>query len=236
MRVSNPALQILLLATAFRLGTGLIASESAFSVPFTPPTGGAPSGRGGASRGGVCTGDGAASHQQFIPITPSNSQSGLTLAERPTFLVNVPESTAQRIFFTLKDESGRVHYQATLPTERKPGILQIKLPAGVAPLVVDQQYEWGVAILCDDRLQPNSPFVSSQIRRIAAPAKLITQLSKASPVDKVTLYRTNGIWYDAIATLASFRKQEPGNSSLQSAWSDLLNQAGIGEVATQPLL
>lgn len=220
---------------ALSLGTVLIASGSTLAAPFTPPTGGAPSGRGGASRGEVCAANPVKFTQQFLPIKSADSQDDLTLAEHPTFLVNVPESTAKKLFFIVKDESGTVHYQTTLPIPDKHGILQISLPTSVPPLVVDKQYEWGVAIICSNKLKPDSPFISSKIRRIAPPANLINQLTKANTLDRVALYGTNRIWYDAVATLASSRKNEPNNSTLQSAWNSLLNQAGLGELTSQPL-
>jgi len=235
MRVPNPSLRFLLSVTILSLSIAFILSEQTQATPFNPPSGGTPTGRGGASRGGICAGDSTSFTEQFVPITPSNSQSGLTLAERPSFLVNVPKSTAQKIFFILKDESGKIYYQTTLPIDGRHGILQINLPASVSPLEVDKQYEWGVAIICTDKLQPDSPFVSSRIRRVAPSANLVTHLSKASSIDKAKLYGTNGIWYDAVTTLARSRKQEPTNTLLQSAWSDLLNQAGLGEIASQPL-
>ncbi|MGA7938076.1 MAG: DUF928 domain-containing protein [Kovacikia sp.] len=237
MAKPNQAASIILLTMALCLGGELLSSVSAWAgVPFNPPKGGAPKGRGGASRGDMtCSANPAQFIQRFMPLTPANSNYGLTVAQRPTLFAYVPPTSAQKVFFSLKEENGRVHYQAMLPIGNNGGILRIELPESVPPLMLGKRYQWGVAVACDGRLRPDSPFVSSWIQRVEPASKLVEQASQKPSIEQATMYGTNGIWYDTLATLANLRRQQPDNPTLRSTWSDLLSSVGLKEIAAEPL-
>ena len=214
----------------------LSAEISQAGTVFNPPGGSAPSGRGGASRGEVaCSSNPIEFSRHFLPLTPVDSKYGLTVSERPTFFVNIPPSSAQKAFFSLKDERGKVYYQAMLPINKQGGIMRIDLPQSISPLDIDRPYQWGIAALCSGKLKPDSPFVSSWIKRVSPSTNLMNQLTKAAPIERTALYSTNGIWYDTLTTLADIRQQQPNNTNLLSTWNALLNSVGLGEIAGQPL-
>ena len=222
----------MLCAGSISLSTGISRAGAAFN----PPGGSAPSGRGGASRGEIaCSSNPIEFSRHFVPLAPVNSNYGLTTLAYPTFFVNMPSSSAQKAFFSLKDEKGKVYYQTVLPINQQGGIMRIDLPQSAAPLVVEQRYQWGVAILCSGKLKPDSPFVSSWVQRVLPSVSLTNQLAKATPIDRAALYSSNGIWYDTLTTLDDTRQQEPNNSTLLSTWNTLLNSVGLSEIGSQPL-
>ncbi len=45
-----------------------------------------------------------------------------------------------------------------------------------------------------------------------------------------------GIWYDAVSTLAELRKSQPDNQSAINSWQQLLNSAGLNEIAQEPIV
>ena len=234
---TNRARSIVLI-TSILCAASLSLSQAASQAgtAFNPPGGGAPSGRGGASRGEIaCSSNPIEFSHRFVTLTPVDSNYGLTFSERPTFFVNIPPSSAQKAFFSLKDDQGKVHYQAILPINQQGGIMRIDLPRSVSPLVVDRRYQWGVAALCSGKLKPDSPFVSSWIKRVMPSTNLTKQLMKAPLMERVAVYSTNGIWYDTLTTLADTRQQQPNNLTLLETWSVLLNDVGLGEIASQPL-
>jgi Domain of Unknown Function (DUF928) len=227
-----------LLTAALGLGSNMVlaSSPAEASIPFNPPTSGAPTGRGGASRGDqACSSNPVEFSRRFLSFAPANSNYGLTLRPRPTLFAYVPPSPASKVFFSLKDESGKTHYQTTLPIS-KSGILKIQIPESVRPLEVSKRYVWGVAVLCSGTLTPNSPFVTSWIQRIEPSAALQTGLHKAASLEQATLYGINGIWYDTLTTLVTLQKQQPQNTQLRTAWSDLLISVGLGAVATESVV
>jgi hypothetical protein len=226
---------ILLTATLYWGGEILSSANAEAGVPFNPPTGGAPSGRSGASRGDTtCSANPAEFTHRFMPLTPANSNYGLTVVPRPTLFAYIPPSSAKNTFFSLKDDTGRVHYQTTLPIS-KAGILRIEMPASAPPLVVGKRYRWGIAVLCAGKLKPDSPFVSSWIQRVEPSPQLLGKINQSASIEQAALYGTNGIWYDTIATLATLKQQQPGDSKLQSAWSELLSTVGLGAVSSEPI-
>ena len=237
MKQRNNTRSIVLTTIILSVGCISLAAEiSQAGTVFNPPGGSAPSGRGGASRGEIaCSSNPNEFSRHFLPLTPVDSKYGLTVSERPTFFVNLPPSSAQKAFFSLKDEQGRVYYQTVLPINKQGGIMRIDLPQSISPLAVDRPYQWGVAALCSGKLKPDSPFVSSWVKRVTPSTTLMNQLTNATPIDRAALYSANGIWYDTLTTLADIRQQQPTNSNLLSTWNKLLNSVGLGEVSVQPL-
>ncbi len=213
--------------------SGTASNDANISVTFNPPEGNAPyQTRGGASRGEVaCTENTSEAKQQFIPLTPTSSY-GLTVAEHPVFFAYVPSTSAQTAFFSLSDEQGEVYYQTTLPIPTTGGLVEVTLPDTLPPLEVGKPYQWGMAILCSGRLRPDSPFISSWVKRIESSADFANQLQAASPLEQAALYGTHGIWYDMLATLAELRKAQPTDPTLSTNWEQLLHSVGLDTVAS----
>ena len=217
----------------------LIMNESAMAgLAFNPPGGGAPQGtRGGASRGDMCIQNPTLpSPQQFMVLTPTDSNYGLTLKERPQFFAYVPSTSARQAFFSLRDENGGVIYQTRFAIARSGGIIQLSLPQSVPALEVGKSYQWGIAILCSDKLRADSPFVSAWIKRTQPTEKLVEQLKQPPSLEQAKLYGTSGIWYDTLTVLAELKLKQANNASLADAWKDLLGTVGLGEVASEPMV
>ncbi len=232
----NCIFSTVLITSMFLLGADQLTNRVAWAVPFNPPSGGAPQGRGGASRGdAICAPDHETFIQRFTTLAPTDSNYGLTVSQRPTLFAYIPPTSAQKAFFTIREENGRMHHQMILPIASKGGILRIDLPQSVPPLKLGQRYQWGIALLCRGRLRPDSPFVSSWVQRVELPASLTGKISPLASMEQVALYGANGIWYDMLATLAELKQQQPNNSSLRSRWSELLSSAGLGAIVQATL-
>lgn len=229
----RPSFIHIALATTLGIGlSNLCVTKAEASIPFNPPTSGAPIGRGGASRGDECSPNPIEFSRRFQPLTPVNSNYGLTLRPRPTLFAYVPPSPASQVFFSLKDESGTTQYETFIPIS-KPGVLEIKIPDSVRPLEVGKRYVWGVAVLCTGALTPNSPFVTSWIQRIQPSVQVASSLQKPASLEQAILYGSNGIWYDTLETLAILQKQKPDNTTVQANWKGLLNLVGLGEISPE---
>ena len=229
LKRSSPSVSIL---TSLWLGGLLLSTPSAQAgskVTFNPPRGGAPhQTRGGASRGDTAP--------QLIALIP-HSASGLTLKAYPTFFVYIPPTSAQEVFFSLRDETGQVTYQTTLPIANLPiaagGILRVDLPDTAPALQVGKSYQWGIALLSAGKLRPDSPFIASWIQR----SQTSPAIADAEPsLENAALYGSSGIWYDALSTLADLRQQQPDNTELTIIWQNLLNSVELNSISSALLL
>ncbi|HLO50537.1 MAG TPA: DUF928 domain-containing protein [Kamptonema sp.] len=211
--------------------------RSKVSVTFSPPGAGKPdNSAGGASRSsGQCAQDPANSGPMATPLTPANYQA-LTVAERPTFFVYVPETSARKVFFSLEGENKNSHYQTMIPITGKAGIVSVSIPTSAPALETGKNYKWSFVIMCGNTLRPDSPAVEGTITRSQANPTLISQLEKATPIERAALYGKDGIWYDTLATVAELRKLQPNDSSLEATWTQLLTSVGLDAIATKPML
>lgn len=205
-------------------------------VTFEPPGDGKPDNTaGGASRdGGTCFQDAVEDVSVGVtPLMPATSQ-GLTVAERPTFFVYVPRTSAKKAFFSLKDKNEEYYYQTTLPLANTPGIVSVKLPADAPALQVGKTYQWSFVTICGENLAVDDPRAEGQIQRVEPNPALVGQIEKVSLLERAALYGSNGIWYDTLSNLAALKRSQPGNSTLTANWENLLKSVGLGAIATKP--
>ncbi len=209
--------------------------------PPKPPDQGAPGGRrrGGASRGS-CQKDEALT--ALVPVT-GKLVWGLTAAERPTFLFFVPEILATELSaeFVLQDEAGNHVVDPPITftrSEMQPGVVSIPIPLShmKEPLSVGKLYHWTFSISCDPAKPSASVFVQGSVQRVSLEPALQRQLKAATPRMKVNLYADNGIWHDALTTLADLRRAQPNDPTLVNDWDELLQQVDLEAILQQPIV
>ena len=230
-----------LTAAAIAAGSVLGHAGSIHAVTFIPPGEGAPrrTTTGGSRSGGVChqaNVDDVGANAAVVPLLPAGYDSGMTLAERPEILVYVPATQAKQALFSLKEKgvNGKVtRYQTTVALSGNTEVLTIRLPESVEPLAVGETYTWYLSLQCDGGVRPVSPVIG-KITRIAPPASAV---SVAASEDRSTLlraaeiYGAQGIWYDAVATLARLKHAQPADAAIEQHWQTLLSSAGLDQFA-----
>ena len=207
-----------------------------FRVTFDPPAEDMPRGSmGGASRTiNQCVNQTNDSELPFSALLPASTQ-GLTTASYPTILAYLPETSAENLFFSWRDEDNQDHYQAILPIQQEGGIISLSLSENAPPLEVGKSYQWALGIMCDGRLQPDSPMVQGQVKRVELASKIENRLDGDISLKNAAIYGKNGLWYDTVAALAQLKTARPGDPELESNWNDLLNSVGLTEIAEAPL-
>ena len=156
----------------------------------------------------------------------------LTVSAHPTFLVYVPQTSAKGLELTL-EQDGKGIYQTTMNLTGTPGIVSISLPATAPELEIGKDYKWLVSVVCESG-SPEDSYVVGSVRRIQ-PDSSLSQIDRAQPLDKFALYAKSGVWFDAVANLATLRKAQPNDPQVASAWENLLKGAGLGAIANAPL-
>ncbi len=214
-----------------------IPTNLSASVTFDPPGNGKPKDTvGGASRdAGLCPQDAVNSGPSITPVMPTNDRA-LTVADRPTFFVYIPQTSAPKAMFVLRDDNEDYYYKTTLPIPSKAGIVSFKLPADAPAMESGKSYKWSFVLMCSSEIRPDSPWVEGEIQRVEANGTENATLNNLSPVERAAIYGKNGIWYDTIASLAEQRRSQPDNLTLATNWENLLKSVGLDAIANQPLL
>lgn len=210
--------------------TSTKTTNNTFNITFEPPNENQPlSTKGGASRGDQCAIDSQES-LPFIPLLPATNH-GLTTAPHPTLLAYIPNTSAQSVFLSIQDENEEEIYQGVLPIGNQSGIVSLDVPQEAPALETGKTYKWSFALMCDNKLRPDSPIIEGYIERVQPKPELAAQLEGATPVEMAALYGKAGIWYETVATLAQLREAEPQNRELIDAWNSILNSVGLEKVA-----
>ncbi len=191
--------------------------------------------RGGGTRdGGRCPQDAITSEPPLTALS-TVTEPGLTVAEHPTFLVYVPQTTAQTAEFSLFDQNNQGIYQTTFALTNTPGIVSFSLPPNSPPLEIGKDYTWSFAMICNPKNRLQDQFVRGRIRRTELDSALMNQIEKAAPKERVSLYRSADVWYEALFTLFELQRSQPDDPSVSAAWKELLNSGGLNSIAAQPL-
>lgn len=217
--------------------------------PPAPPDRGTPGGRGqGASRG-PCQPANKPSLTALVPTAPVRSAStqpnqatriwGLTSAEHPTVWVYVPYAKeAVSAEFVLQDEADNDIYRAAVKPAGVAGVVGVRVPDTIAPLQPGKLYHWffKVKVACSS-MQPSAlDFVEGWVQRTTLDTRLTNQLKQALPRQKAELYAQNGLWYDALTTLAELRLANPNDPVTLTNWTSFLQSAGLVQAASVPII
>ncbi len=161
---------------------------------------------------------------------------GTTVAERPTILVYAPASNAREVLFSLKDEAGKTVHEMMLPISGTAGIMAVQLPAEAPALIVGKNYQWFLALMVDGVLSPSTPYVDGWIQRIQPSATITAALQQPNALQQATVLGAEGVWYDCVATLATWHGSQSDKSAPLKDWADLLTSVGLKEIAAAPVI
>jgi hypothetical protein len=166
-----------------------------------------------------------------------NTNIALTVAEKPTVFFRVSKTSVQEATFNLLNENGeRIIYEKTIPLNNTGNVMSFTLPADAPALEVGKEYQWELVVNCDPDDKKGNPRVTTAIKRVQPSSTLMSKLAQAKPSDRPFLYAEEGIWIDALSTLAKLRVANPNDSELKEEWTTLLESAGLQNIATAPLI
>lgn len=208
-----------------------IAQASSVLSQFRPPDIRVPDRReGGGTRGG---GIFDSRKPRLTALLPKDG--GVTISEYPTFFVYIPPSdqTDLQAEFILKEATGREIYSTVIESLPTAGIISITLPQNQStkPLNIGDSYRWFLYIESD-----SSESIQGTIQRVQPSNTLTEALKTAKPQELPTLYQQEGIWYEAISTLAELRRENPNEPALIEQWKSLLQSVELGDLIDFPLL
>jgi hypothetical protein len=195
---------------------------------FIPPKRiGKPITVGAATRGG-CLDKG----KLLTALIPKQDNVGLTVSDRPTFWVYVPYEPKEVLFgeFSLQDEADNEVYRTRFELSGAPGVVSVSVPSTKAALETGKVYNWYFKISCPSQEaadEPDTAFVRGWVERVSRP-DLESQLkATTTPVERIAIYAKEGIWYEALTSLAQSRLTNSQDRELATAWADILQSAGL---------
>ncbi len=163
----------------------------------------------------------------FTALAPY-SHVGQSSASHPTFTWYIGDRESYPIEFWLYefdpasyDGKGKQVYQAKLPSSA--GIMTHTLPKQQVGLSPGKTYVWQVAVICNPNSPSQSLVVDNQVKIVAADPTITAQLNNsqdANPVTKANIYAQAGLWYDALAEVATL----PNDPQAQDFTLKLISQ------------
>lgn len=175
------------------------------ATPAKPPGNGTPNtGREPAGSRGPCGEDNDALFTPLLPVTDSLADSkfyGKTLSGNPSFwfYISYKDGSVSEGKFSLEDINGNTIYETALKVPQKPGFISVSMPAEEKPLEKNKQYRWKFIVYCaseDPADNSQSVWHTGLVERVDIP-DLETQVKAATAEERINLYITKGIWYDA---------------------------------------
>jgi hypothetical protein len=160
-----------------------------------------------------------------------------TVSDYPTFFFYLPQPNAELAEFILEDENGNLIYGQALTIKNLSGVIGVSIPANtnVPPLEVGKKYTWVFSLVCDLEDRAGDQVERGVVQRVELSADILRQLDAADPRQKTVIYAENGIWHDALGTLAAARRANPNAPVLKTDWESLLDSVTLGEIAKEPI-
>ncbi|MBN3942939.1 MAG: DUF928 domain-containing protein [Nostoc sp.] len=221
----------------------VLAQAKTFNQPPIP-AGSPPGGRvrGGAKRGEPGCPTPKIDLTALVPFTQEANSVinvwGQTTVEHPSWFFYVPynKDSPYTVEFVLQDPDVNEVYKKAIALPDKPGVIRVSLPTTAPGLAIDKQYRWFFTINCDK--QKNSPpsFVEGVIKRVNLSQATVKEIETAEPIKRYAIYAQNGIWYEALTTLAELRQKNPQDPALKAEWQNLLGSIRLDDVAEEPIL
>lgn len=160
-----------------------------------------------------------------------------TSAMQPVFLIYLPQQTARQGELILA-QNGNFNYpiyRQTLDLPASAGLLRIEIPTDLLPAwSPETSYDWQFSLISLFPGRGNPIAITEQIHRVEIAPDRQTQLSQLSPQERVPLYYTLDLPYDACIELDQLRRRPTVESWVQETWAAWMIGKGLQHFATVP--
>jgi hypothetical protein len=175
----------------------------------------------------------------LIALVPEG-ELGLTVTATPSiaFYIPIPSDCITELRFQLMDQNNNLIYETLLVPPPAPGITSLQFSAlqNLPPLEVEQRYQWELVLVIDPRDQSADRRIHGFMQRKALDSALTNALNSATPSERISLYGSQSLWFEMIATLVQARRVKPQDADLNAAWQELLTAVDLRAIADQPLV
>lgn len=163
-----------------------------------------------------------------------------TAARPPVFLIYLPPHAAPRAEIVLAKDSGFTHvvYRQQLDLPEQSGLLRLPFPdaADLVDFTPDAPYYWRFTLIYAIRGRGEPQAISGGMQRVTIAPEVQTQLRQAAPQERVELYQSLKLPYDAGVELDGLRRVNPHDAAVQELWSTWVTDQGWEDLATVPTI
>ena len=147
----------------------------------------------------------------------------------------VPKGVNARFELTLVDPKNpkpllKVGTALDSQKDRGAGIRRIQLARQKVKLDPGVAYKWSVALVPDAKNRSQDLVASGVVQMNPPSPALAAELAKPD-ADKVSIYASKGVWYDALSVLSDQIDAAPKDATLRAERADLLQQVGLKAAA-----
>ncbi|MEM9274233.1 MAG: DUF928 domain-containing protein [Cyanobacteria bacterium P01_F01_bin.143] len=175
--------------------------------------------------------------EQITALMPKGNY-GLTLQDRPSIFVYLPQTVAKQVVLAIQDETEAYHEIAFLPITKHDQIVSFTLPEDKPSLTPGTYYKWKLTLVCGDIPNVEDPKLEGWLKHIdrnslpmeMSPTDAISLGARHSVIAKMNWYSQNGYWYDLLLQLETAQKANPDDPQIASIWQDLLQKVQSGEI------
>ena len=187
---------------------------------YNPPLRGAPGARvGGGTRG---TAGQAAKLDVLAP-----DHVGLTVQAQPVLYWYAHAPSPVRFRFALTDDAIDPVLEFETESRQISGIQSLDLRDHEVSLQPGIAYHWSVALVTDAGNRSADIVSTGMIERIVPGEGLTSRIDSNTGTNLVSVFASEGIWYDALAMISDMIATAPGDDSLAVIRDSLLEQVGL---------
>jgi hypothetical protein len=163
---------------------------------------------------------------------------GINAAPSPKLFFYVPKlKETSTLEFVLRNQKDQLIYETFLSTEGN-GIMSVEVPGSVnsSPLKAEQNYHWYLSMICNNQQRSRDIVSEGWMRQKALDQTLQEKLNNASSLEKVAIYREQGIWFDALSVVVENLDSVTEKTMMQQKWSEMLRSVGLENLASESLI
>lgn len=161
-------------------------------------------------------------------LVPREIDNHITLEKYPTIFIYLPDANFQEWQgkFIINNQEGREIYSKNVTLKNRDSVISVNISdnRSLPTLELNQEYQWVFTI---SRNGDDFHVVAGSIIRVEPNSDIKDKLKNASLQELPDIYAANGIWYDALASLAKLRCLYPNDSTWAEQWTLLLKQVNL---------
>lgn len=163
-----------------------------------------------------------------------------TVATLPILLMHLPQHTAVKAEVLITRNRDFTHPLVNqlfdLPKESGLWRITIQAEAQFDALVLDTPYDWQVTLISKIPGRGQPPTVTGTLQRVAIAPEIQSQLNSSTPQERVTLYQSLELTYDACVELDQIRRSDPTDVWAQTTWVTWMGNLGWTQGAEVPII
>lgn len=176
-------------------------------------------------------------NQNLMALIPEKVV-GINAAASPKLFFYVPKiKETSTLEFVLRNQKDQLIYETFLSTEGN-GIMSVEIPGDVdsSLLKAGEKYHWYLSMICNNHQRSRDIVAEGWMHQKNLDQNLQEKLNNASSLEKVAIYRQQGIWFDALSVLAENLDSETESTMMHQQWSEMLGSVGLENLAAESLI